>query len=81
MGCCLLDESTEGIHPNIIQRTGEVIKELKCSVNMAITLVEQYFDFAFDLSNYIYAMKRGEILISGSTDSVDKNSFKDAVSI
>ena len=77
----LLDEATEGIQPNIIQQIGEVINELKCSGNMAIILVEQYFDFAFDLSNYIYAMKRGEILISGSTDSVDKNSFKDAVSI
>ena len=77
----LLDEPTEGIQPNIIQQIGEVIKELKCSGNMAIILVEQYFDFAFDLSNYIYAMKRGEILISGSTDRVDKNSFKDAVSI
>jgi len=77
----LLDEPTEGIQPNIIQEIGEVIKELRRSGNMAIILVEQYFDFAFDLSNYIYAMKRGEILISGRTDSVEKNAFKDAVSI
>jgi len=77
----LLDEPTEGIQPNIIQEIGEVIKELRRSGNMAIILVEQYFDFAFDLSNFIYAMKRGEILISGRTDSVEKNAFKDAVSI
>ena len=41
------------IQPNIIQEIGEVIKELRRSGNMAIILVEQYFDFAFDLSNYI----------------------------
>ena len=74
MGRFLLDEPTAGIHSNIIQRTGEVIKELKCSVNMAIILVEQYFDFAFDLSNYIYALKRVQIFFSGSARSVEKNS-------
>ena len=77
----LLDEPTEGIQPNIIQQIGEVIKELRDANNMAIILVEQYFDFAFDLSDYIYAMKRGKMLIHGCTETVDRKAFKDSVSI
>ena len=77
----LLDEPTEGIQPNIIQQIGEVIKELRNANNMAIILVEQYFDFAFDLSDYIYAMKRGKMLIHGCTETVDRKAFKDSVSI
>ena len=54
---------------------------MKTTENMAIILVEQYFDFAFDLSDYIYSMKRGEMLIHGCTDTVDRKAFKDSVSI
>ena len=40
----LLDEPTEGIQPNIITQIGEVITHLKSQQEMAIILVEQYFD-------------------------------------
>ena len=42
----LLDEPTEGIQPNIIKQIGEVIKYLRSKGDMAIILVEQFFDFA-----------------------------------
>ena len=58
----LMDEPTEGIQPNIIQQIGEVIKYLKSDQEMTIFLVEQYFDFAFDLADHIYVMKRGTII-------------------
>jgi urea transport system ATP-binding protein len=45
----LLDEPTEGIQPNIIQQIGRVIAHLRDRGDMAIVLVEQYFDFAYDL--------------------------------
>ena len=77
----LLDEPTEGIQPSIIKLITSVIKSLRDQGNMAIILVEQYFDFAFDLSDYIYAMKRGKMLIHGCTETVDRKAFKDSVSI
>ncbi len=55
----ILDEPTEGIQPNIIAQIGEVIKHLKDSGDMAIVLVEQYFDFAYDLADQFYTLKRG----------------------
>ena len=77
----LMDEPTEGIQPNIIQQIGEVIKYLKDEQGMTILLVEQYFDFAFDLADYIYVMKRGKIITESKKDSLDKSSFKNEVSI
>ena len=57
----ILDEPTEGIQPNIIAQIGEVIKHLKDSGDMAIVLVEQYFDFAYELADQFYTLKRGSI--------------------
>ena len=68
----LLDEPTEGIQPNIIQQIAQVIAYLRDSGNMAIILVEQYFDFAFDLADHIYMMKRGEIIFSSAQTQVSK---------
>ena len=45
----LLDEPTEGIQPNIIQQIGRVIRILCDQGDMAIVLVEQFFDFAYEL--------------------------------
>lgn len=58
----LLDEPTEGIQPNIIMQIGEVIKYLRSKGDMAIILVEQFFDFAFDLGDHFVALERGRVI-------------------
>ena len=68
----LLDEPTEGIQPNIIQQIGRVIEYLKDQGEMAILLVEQYFDFAYDLGDYFYAMRRGTILLNGAKSNLKR---------
>ncbi|MEM7721819.1 MAG: urea ABC transporter ATP-binding subunit UrtE [Pseudomonadota bacterium] len=60
----LMDEPTEGIQPNIIQLIGNVIRQLREEGEMAIVLVEQYFDFAYDLADRFYVLKRGETVFS-----------------
>ncbi len=66
----LLDEPTEGIQPSIIKDIARVITLLRQRGTMAILLVEQYFDFARELGQQILVMDRGEIVLSGSHDSV-----------
>jgi urea transport system ATP-binding protein len=61
----LLDEPTEGIQPNIIQQIGNVITYLKQRGDMAIVLVEQYFDFAWGLADQLYVFDRGQVALSG----------------
>lgn len=58
----LLDEPTEGIQPNIIKQIGEVIRYLRSKGDMAIILVEQFFDFAFELGDHFVALERGRVI-------------------
>ncbi len=77
----LLDEPTEGIQPNIIQQIGRVIKYLRDTKGMAIVLVEQYFDFAHDLGDRFYVLKRGAVAMSGTKDSLGRESLRAVVSV
>lgn len=61
----VLDEPTEGIQPSVIKDIQRVITLLRERGDMAIVLVEQYFDFAIALADRMYVMDRGEIVLSG----------------
>lgn len=77
----LLDEPTEGIQPNIIQQIGRVIEYLRDRGDMAIILVEQYFEFAYGLADDFYALRRGEVEISGPKAKLKKVQLLKAVSV
>ncbi|MCJ8139110.1 urea ABC transporter ATP-binding subunit UrtE [Falsirhodobacter halotolerans] len=77
----LLDEPTEGIQPNIIQQIGRVIRYLKDKGDIAIVLVEQYFDFAYDLADHVYVIKRGVVEVEGPRDTLGRERMKAAVSV
>jgi urea transport system ATP-binding protein len=61
----MLDEPTEGIQPSIIKEIGKVIAELARRGDMAIVLVEQYYDFAQELAHQYLVMQRGEVVRQG----------------
>jgi urea transport system ATP-binding protein len=62
----ILDEPTEGIQPSIIKLIDQVIRTLAARGDMAILLVEQYFEFARDLADRFAVMDRGEIILAGA---------------
>ena len=68
----ILDEPTEGIQPSIIKDIGRVIERLVERGDMAILLVEQYFEFARDLAAAYVVMQRGEIVLSGRQSDMDE---------
>ena len=68
----ILDEPTEGIQPSIIKEIGRVIEKLVARGDMAILLVEQYFEFARDLAQAYAVMQRGEIVLSGRQAEMDE---------
>ena len=61
----ILDEPTEGIQPSIIKLIEAVIRKLGDRGDMAILLVEQYFEFARDLADHFAVMDRGEVVLAG----------------
>lgn len=77
----LLDEPTEGIQPNIIQQIGRVISYLRGKGDIAIILVEQYFEFAYDLADRFYVLKRGAVEVSGTKSELGKDRLRAAVSV
>lgn len=62
----VLDEPTEGIQPSVIKDIGRALSTLRARGDMAILLVEQYFEFARDLADDYAVLDRGKIVLAGS---------------
>ena len=67
----VLDEPTEGIQPSIIKDIGRAIEWLRTKGEMAILLVEQYFDFVHQLADSCAVMDRGQIVLAGTRQEID----------
>jgi urea transport system ATP-binding protein len=61
----VLDEPTEGIQPSIIKDIASALKYLRERGDMAILLVEQYFDFVQELADDFAVMDRGQFVMAG----------------
>ncbi len=77
----VLDEPTEGIQPSIIKDIGRAISYLRGRKDMAILLVEQYFDFARDLADCFVVMERGEIVQHGDRAALEGNDVRQRLAI
>ncbi len=77
----LLDEPTEGIQPSVIKDIGRVIRTLASTGEMAIVLVEQYYDFARELADAYLVMERGEILARGRGTQMEADGVSAMVSV
>ena len=72
----ILDEPTEGIQPSIIQDIGRAISYLRDNGDMAIVLVEQYFEFARDLADSFTVLDRGEVVVSGNKADMNETDVR-----
>jgi urea transport system ATP-binding protein len=77
----ILDEPTEGIQPSIIKDIGRVIRMLADRGDMAIVLVEQYYDFAEELADNYVVMERGEVIARGLGKDMKTNNVRQLVAI
>src|SRR5216117_441684 len=72
----ILDEPNEGIQPSIIKEIERAIRALAATGEMAILLVEQYYDFARSLADQYLVMERGEIVARGSGSDMERDGVK-----
>ena len=77
----ILDEPTEGIQPSIIKDIGNAIRLLAARGDMAILLVEQYYDFAKDLADHYIILQRGEVIKSGLGEDMDADNVRHYLSV
>jgi len=77
----ILDEPTEGIQPSIIKDIERAIRSLAARGDMAILLVEQYYDFARSLADQYLLMERGEIIRRGRGEDMDRDGVRELLAV
>jgi urea transport system ATP-binding protein len=77
----ILDEPTEGIQPSIIKEIERAIRALAATGEMAILLVEQYYDFARSLADQYLVMERGEIVARGRGAEMDADGVRSLLTV
>ncbi len=77
----ILDEPTEGIQPSIIKDIERAIRMLAATGEMAILLVEQYYDFAESLADQYLLMERGEFIMRGRGETMPQDGVREALAV
>ena len=77
----VLDEPTEGIQPSIIKDIERAIRRLAAEGQMAILLVEQYYDFARSLADRYVVLSRGEVIKSGKGADMDADGVRACLTV
>lgn len=67
----LLDESTEGLAPMIVQRVQELIRELN-EDGLTVLMVEQNLAVVMDVADRIYVLDKGEIVYDGTPEELEE---------
>jgi urea transport system ATP-binding protein len=77
----ILDEPTEGIQPSIIKDIERAIRALAATGDMAILLVEQYYDFARSLADQYLVMDRGVLVKRGAGADMESDGVKQLLAV
>ena len=64
----VLDEPTEGVHPNLVHEIGDVILRLNREHGMTVLLVEQKLPFVRRVAGRVSIMTKGAIVADGGPD-------------
>ena len=77
----ILDEPTEGIQPSIIKDIERAIRTLAATGELAILLVEQYYEFARSLADQYLVMERGEIVARGEGRDMTRDNVRGLLAV
>jgi branched-chain amino acid transport system ATP-binding protein/branched-chain amino acid transport system permease protein len=68
----MLDEPAGGINPTLIERIGEMIRELNAN-GKTFLIVEHNMPFVLGLCNPILVLARGQTIASGQPDEIQRD--------
>ncbi|KJZ18442.1 ABC transporter ATP-binding protein [Loktanella sp. S4079] len=68
----MIDEPTEGLAPQMVQRVGGLLKEI-AKRGVSTLLVEQKLDIALDISDRVYVMGHGRVVFEGTPQELSAN--------
>lgn len=75
----ILDEPTEGIQPSIIEDIKTAVKKVNQQLGITVLIVEQYLKFVLELSDYLYVMEKGTIILQGETKEMNPEQVQKAM--
>jgi branched-chain amino acid transport system ATP-binding protein len=58
----LLDETSEGLAPQIVRIVGDLIARLRREMGLSILIAEQNLALAFEVADRIYVMEWGQVV-------------------
>lgn len=76
----VLDEPTEGIQPSIILEIEAAVRRIVETTGVSVLLVEQHLHFVRQ-ADWYYAMQKGGIVASGSTDELSKQVIQEFLAV
>jgi branched-chain amino acid transport system ATP-binding protein len=68
----LLDEPSEGLAPIIVQRIGELLRQLR-SIGSTVLIAEQNMHFCLRLASHAAVIDKGQIVYTGTIDDLNAN--------
>jgi len=77
----ILDEPTEGIQPSIIKDIGRAIRRINAEKGITVLLVEQYLEFVLEISDHLFIMEKGNVVLSGLTAEQDAEHIQKILTI
>ena len=76
----LLDEPTEGIQPSIVLEIESAVRRIVETRGVSVLLVEQHLHFVRQ-ADYYYAMQKGGIVASGSTNELSQDVIQNFLAV
>ena len=61
----MIDEPTEGLSPQMVQRVAQLLQEI-AKRGIATLLVEQKLSIALDIAHRVYVMGHGQVVFEGT---------------
>ena len=68
----LLDEPSEGLAPIIVQRIGELLRQLQ-SIGSTVLIAEQNMHFCLGLASHVTVIDKGQIVYAAGIDELKSN--------
>jgi branched-chain amino acid transport system ATP-binding protein len=69
----LLDEPSFGLAPLVVQDIFRIMRSINAEEGVSVLLVEQNVALALDLADHAYLLETGEVVMSGSADTIRSN--------
>ena len=77
----ILDEPSEGIQPNIVSETGDIIRKLNRDIGLTVLLVEQKLPFARKVGDRFCLLDRGRRVADGLMADLNEGLIKEYLTV